>query len=143
MYVYQFWSGKIEIGLIYYLMFLWPHCLVTFELFLHSVDWMRRQLTMVTEKKQPDNYVFTGSIVRKVTTMSLKRPKRCYRTVSTQTMENESEKPYTPFCIPQGVSTFNGTAQHMIFCTIFFILKGYIHYRNSSTFIISYRFWNR
>ena len=25
----------------------------------------------------------------------------------------------------------------------FFILKGYIHYRNSSTFIISYRFWNR
>ena len=59
---------------------------------------------MVTEKKQPDSYVFTGNIVRKVTTMSLKRPKRCYRTVLTQTMENESEKPYTPFCIPQGVS---------------------------------------
>ena len=105
-----------------YLMFLWLHCLVTFELSLHSVDWMRRQLTMVTEKKQPDSYVFTGNIVRKVTTMSLRRPRKCYRTVLTQTMENESEKPYTPFCIPQGVSTFNGTAQDMIFCTNF-ILK--------------------
>ena len=77
---------------------------------------------MVTEKKRPDSSVFIGSIVRKVTTMSLRRLKKCYRTVSTQTMENESEKPYTPFCIPQGVSTFNGTAQDMIFCTNF-ILK--------------------